>query len=62
MAVKICDRERVLEGKMAVIWQINKINSLKLTFWIRLSTIFVEFSWRVRNFLVQFFAERAKKA
>jgi hypothetical protein len=56
MAVKICarqsGRERVLEVKMAVIWQFKKISSLKLTFWKRLDPIFVKFSWSVRNFLV----------
>jgi hypothetical protein len=40
-----------------------KISSLKLTFWNRLGTIFVEFSWSVRNVLVPVeIAERHKKA
>jgi hypothetical protein len=56
MAVNISGRqsgrETVLESKMAVIWQLNNLALLKLTFWNRLGTILVEFSWSVRNFLV----------
>jgi hypothetical protein len=56
MAVKICGRqsarEKILEGKVAVIWQFKKISFPKLTFWNRLGAIFVEFSLSMRNFLV----------